>query len=171
MAKVSLTLDDVVMALKKGKRQIAEDTTTLNIPASVSTTGKRRFFRLDVSDEGKELLKVAIESRDKTMEDAKAKYDEGLEKLKEERAKNESGAWSELNKIADKVEEMRPRRSKSEETNSEEDDNASDTMDSDTSTPDDASQNYSAPPADSGYGQSSDQGYAQSSPQPSWGNN
>lgn len=135
MAKVALVLDDVVLALKKGKRQIADDTVTLNIPANVSSTGKRRMMRLDVSDEGRDMLKAAEEARDKIMRDAESKFNEGLEKLKEEREKAESGAWRDLNAIADKVEEMRPKRRRgenSDESNDATNDDSADSGASDT---------------------------------------
>lgn len=172
MAKVSLVLDDVVLALKKGKRQIADDTANLNIPAGVSSTGKRRFYKLDVSEEGLGMLKAAEEARDKSIEDAKTKFEEGVAKLKEDLEKAESSAWQELNKIADKVEENRPSRRKKDESQDGDNDSSADSADS----PDD-----SASDADSGssYGDSNAStdnqytggGYQPQQSQPSWGNN
>lgn len=115
MAKVRLVLDDVVLALKNGKRQIADSVVSLSIPSTASPTGKRRSLRLDVSEEGLKMLKAAEASRDKIMEDAKEKFDEGVAKLQAEREKAEVTAWKDLNAIADKVEEMRPSRNRAEE--------------------------------------------------------
>lgn len=119
MAKVALVLDDVVLALKKGRRTVAEEKVSLNIPATVSSTEKRRNLRLDISDEGQKLLDAAYEERDKAVEAAKADYEAALTKLEEDRLKAEKSAWKELNKIADKVEEMRPSRKKKNEVEAE----------------------------------------------------
>ena len=119
MAKVQVVLDDVILAMKNGQRKIADRSSTLNIPAQVSTTGKRRFMKLDISDDGEKMLQDAIDSRDKIMRDAETKYNEGLEKLQADREKAESNAWKALNQIADKVDEMKPRRNRKDDSGSE----------------------------------------------------
>lgn len=172
MAKVSLVLDDVVLALKKGKRQIAEDTANLNIPATVSSTGKRRFYRLDVSEEGLGMLQAAEEARDKSIQDAKTKYKEGVAKLKEDLEKAEASAWQELNKIADKVDESRPSRRKKDEESSADADNSADNSDSsDGTSSDDADSGSSYADSTTSTGDQYSGGYQSQPSQPSWGNN
>lgn len=121
MVKVHMVLDDVIIVMKKGKRVIAEHKATLKIPQEASSTGKRRLLHVDVSDEGLKLLQDAEASRDKSMEEAQKKYEEGLAKLEEERKKALLSAWNDMNKIADKVEESRPKRKR--KTDKQEDEN------------------------------------------------
>lgn len=123
MAKVSLTLDDVVLSLRKGKRVVADRKQSLNIPATVSSTGKRRNMRLDISDQGEKILNKAIEDKDSALEDAKTAYEKALETAEQEYEKAQQKAWDELNKVADKITEIKhPSKAKTETQDSEEDD-------------------------------------------------
>lgn len=134
MAKVSLTLDDVILSLKKGKRVVADRKQSLSIPATVSSTGKRRNMRLDISDQGEKMLDKAMEDKDSALETAKTAYDKALEDAEKEYEKAQQKAWDELNKIADKISEIkRPNKAKAEkEENAEgsEDDTSTDSSES-----------------------------------------
>lgn len=112
MARVFTVLDDVLLALRNGKRVQANQTARLAIPASVSSTGKSRVLRLDVSKEGLDLLTKAYSARDAAIQKAEEDFEAGVAALREEQAKAQKAAWTELNKIADKVGDLRPGSSK-----------------------------------------------------------
>lgn len=146
MVKKMVVLDDVVLALK-GKRQEAGEQINLSIPASISATGKRRNVKLDVGDDGKKLLEDAMAEKEAAIEKAQENFDSEVEKLKEKRKKEEQDAWKSLSKIVDKIEDMRPTRTRKKD----EDEAVDDSPASDASTTD-ATQAY-APPASTDYSQ------------------
>lgn len=119
MAKVTMRLDDVLLALKKGKRVVAEEKVSLSIPGSMSETGRRRNLKLDVSDDGQKLLDEKIAEKDSAIEKAKEDYDKAIESAKDEFEKAEKKAWSTLNKIADHKSPAKKPDESSQEENSD----------------------------------------------------
>lgn len=126
MSKVEI--DDVTYALS-GKIKLAERTLTLNVPASVSTTGQRRMKRVSTSEHGDKLLEKANASKEDGIAAAKEAYDQGVEKLRVEREAAEKKAWGELNKVFDQIDALKETGKKAKRTSTGESQETSDTPD------------------------------------------
>lgn len=145
MARTYLILDDVLAALRNGKKVTADKEETFLIPPRVSDTGKRRNIKVDVSSEGRQLLFKALEKKDEALVEIQERKEAALKKLEEEFLKEEKKAWRELNKIANHVSPIKKKESKKveeakepEHSNSENGSNEEDLSNS--STPQDYNQ-------------------------------
>ena len=114
MAKMYLVLDDVVAALRNGKKVTADREDSFVIPGRVSDTGKRRQVKVDLSPEGEQLLAKAIEKKDEALANFEARKQAALKKVKADFLKEEKRIWQELNKIANHVNPPAPKKKKEE---------------------------------------------------------